>query len=304
MTLRGISYRLNRFGRRTAFAMRGASHYARLRAVRNGHHRSVAAVVVGRNDDYMPDFGRRLRATIAWNVRYFVDEVVFVEWNPPADRELLSLDLVKRFDRLRAYVVPAERHEAICRNRNLALLEYHAKNVGIRRAQAPWIIVTNADVALGPDAIETLSGSLLLDDVVWTAERVDIQWEEGRRRQIGLLDCLSYRRVIPYQTQGTGDFALASRKLWHQVRGYDESLVKHRIGCDIRGVAQMQAAGARTQKAGIVLHLEHPTSCVEKLQPHHGEWATLEGLPYENGADWGSGNCAEVPVAERVWRLK
>ena len=304
MTLRGISYRLDQLRRRTAFAVRGGRHYARLRPERNGHRPSVAAVVVGRNDDYMPDFDRRLRATIAWNVRYFVDEVVFVEWNPPADRELLSLSLTKQFDRLRAYIVPADIHQTVCRNSHLALMEYHAKNVGIRRAESQWILATNADVALGPDTVRTLHQSLSSSDIAWTAQRVDISWDEGRQRPIGVFDCLRYRQIIPYQSHGTGDFTLASRELWNQVRGYDESLVKHRIGCDIRGVAQMLAHGADTRKAGIVLHFAHPTSCVEELQPHHGEWASLNDLPYHNGDDWGLNNCREKQIAERVWMLE
>ncbi len=32
-------------------------------------------------------------------------------------------------------------------------MEYHAKNVGIRRAKSDWIIATNADVAIGLDTI-------------------------------------------------------------------------------------------------------------------------------------------------------
>ena len=80
-------------------------------------------MLVGRNDDYMSDFVHRLRATIAWNAKYLVDEVVFVEWNPPADRELLSFELTRRFEFLRAYVVPPAVHLAVCENKNIPLLE-------------------------------------------------------------------------------------------------------------------------------------------------------------------------------------
>jgi hypothetical protein len=53
-----------------------------------------------------------------------------------------------------------------------------------------------------------------------------------------------------------------------------------------------------------VLHLRHPTSCVEGVRPHHGEMATVEGVPYRNEDDWGLGNAREVQLAERVWRLE
>jgi len=110
--VRGAIYRLHR----AAFALRGAANFAALRREVNGRKPSITAVVVGRNDDYMSDFADRLRATIAWNSNYLVQEVVFVEWNPPGDRELLSTDLVKQFDNLRAYVVAPEIRTVPCSN--------------------------------------------------------------------------------------------------------------------------------------------------------------------------------------------
>lgn len=264
----------------------------------------IAAVVVGRNDDYMPDFAARLRATIAWNIRFFVSEVVFVEWNPPADRELLSPQLAEQFPSLRAYVVAPEIHAAICENSRVQLLEYHAKNVGVRRTLAPWIMATNADAALGLDAIRTVLRGNLSEDQIWTAERVDIPWRDGQQSRISLRDTLRYTRIIPYHPLGTGDFILASRKVWERARGYDESLVKHRIGCDVRGTAQMIAQGACTSKVGFVLHLEHPSSCVEGIQPHHGEHASPEGVPYLNPESWGLADHREIQISERVWRLE
>jgi hypothetical protein len=80
-------------------------------------------------------------------------------------------------------------------------------------------------------------------------------------------------------------------------------MVRHRIGCDIRGTAQMLALGANVRRVGTVLHLAHPTSCTENIQPHHGEWATVEGVPYENPGDWGLGNLREEEISERVYRL-
>lgn len=302
--IRGAAYRLGLLQQRTAFAWRGASNFARLQIKQGGARPPVAAVMVGRNDDYMSDFAERLYATIEWNIRYLIDEVIFVEWNPPAGRDLLAHELTKRFKSLRAYVVPSEIHERICENARVPLLEYHAKNVGIRRARSPWILATNADAALGLDTINTLLNSDLDPSVAWTAERVDIAWREDEQRHIGLLGSLRYRRFIPYNPLGTGEFVLASKQLWEQTRGYDERMVRHRIGCDIRGTAQMLAHGARINKAGVVLHLAHPTSCTENIQPHHGEMATVEGLPYRNDDDWGLGDAREVELAERIWRLE
>jgi hypothetical protein len=110
--------------------------------------------------------------------------------------------------------------------------------------------------------------------------------------------------VNPYEKLGTGEFCLASRELWHRARGFDEQMARHRIGCDVRGTAQMVALGGSIKRVGTVLHLAHPTSCTESVQPHHGEMATPEGVPYHNTEDWGLGNFKEVEIAERVWQLR
>jgi len=302
--IRGALYRVDQLRVRAVFAVDGIANFLRLRFHRNGTRPAITAVVVGRNDDYMSDFAHRLRATIAWNMKYLADEVIFVEWNPPADRELLSIDLAKRFEGLRAYVVAPDIHQALCENSNVPLLEFHAKNVGIRRAKSDWIVTTNADAAFGPDIVNRIFETGLSEDVVFSAQRIDIAWREGRETQIGAFDCLRYRRVIPYHPLGTGEFGLASRRMWERARGYDETLVRHRIGVDKRGVAQLIAHGARTENAGTVFHLAHPTSCTEGVQDHHGDWASWADVPYENDQNWGLADRQETKIAERVWLLR
>lgn len=302
--IRGATYRLEQAINRAAFAIHGISNFSHLRS--NGHEPrpSVTAVVAGRNDDYMPDFVERLQATIGWNSRYLAQETIFVEWNPPADRELLSPRLAQRFASLRAFVVSREIHRELCENSSVSLLEFHAKNVGIRRANSEWVVATNADAAFGPDAIRKILQTELSETQVWSAERIDIPWREGRATEIGLTDTLRYRRKIPYHPLGTGEFAFASKRLWGRAGGYDESLVRHRIGVDKRGVAQLLAHGGHSERAGIVFHLAHPSSCTESVQEHHGEWATLAGVPYENDPNWGLADREQIELAERVWLLK
>lgn len=303
-SIAGLKYRLGQLQLSTGFAMRAASNYAKL-MVRSGNGRQqISAVAVGRNDDYMADFRERLFATVSWNTKYLVSEFIFVEWNPPADRELLSLELTKMFDCVRAYVVPREVHKQTCQNPNINLLEYHAKNVGIRRARSSWIMSTNADAAVGLDSVNRLINTRLREDVLWTAERFDIPWRENGQTEIGFWGSLRYRRVNPYTELGTGEFCLASRELWHRARGFDEQMVRHRYGCDVRGTAQMVALGGSIRRVGSVLHLSHPTSCTEGVQAHHGEAATPDGVPYQNPEDWGLANLKEVEIAERVWRLE
>jgi hypothetical protein len=300
--IRGALYRADRLSSLSQFAVQTVRSISEIRRL-NGTRPPITAVVVGRNDDYMSDFADRLRATIQWNLQYLVTHVIFVEWNPPADRELLSFDLARRFPALQAYVVDSEIHRELSQNPHCPLLEFHAKNVGIRRATTPWILATNADAAVAPDAGLKLMKTPLATDVVWLAQRIDIEWHEGQTRPIRFLDCLRQRRIIPYHDLGTGEFAFAAKELWLRAGGYDESLVHHRIGVDKRGVAQMISCGARTENAGRVFHLRHPTSCTEGATLHQGKLATWDDVPYQNNADWGLINRTETKIDDRVWKI-
>jgi hypothetical protein len=305
-TIIGLKYRLGQLQQRTTYALRAVKALARLRMNGSGHPVPIAAVMVGRNDDYQPNFAERLHATLEWNVRHLVDEVVFVEWNPPVDRELLSYKLAKCFPCLRAYVVPPEIHYSVCENPHVLLLEFHAKNVGIRRAQAPWIITTNADAAFGLDTIICVRKPGVSDDAAWSAQRIDIDWPADHRHGVTFANFLRYKRVIPWTMWGAGEFHMASKRLWEQIRGYDEAKTAHRWACDARGTAQMIHHGADLKRAGVVLHLAHPTSTTEdnERQLHHGDDATLDNLPYLNPDNWGMRDYREVQIAERVWRLE
>jgi len=299
----GMKYRMAQALLTTGYALDGARDSTRMWLQTEAKRPAIAAVMVGRNDDYMPDFALRLRATLAWNIRHLVTEPIFIEWNPPPGRELLAVGLVQEFPTLRVYVVPKEIHDEVCHNPRLPLMEYHAKNIGIRRSTADWVMATNADVAISPETILACRNLDESEECALTAERIDIDWKEWRESGIGLTDCLRFRRMIPYSPFGTGDFLMARRAVWEKIRGYDENLLRHRIGCDARGAAQMVAHNARLRKIGRILHLAHPTSCTEGVQPHHGEAAPMNDLPYVNGPDWGQGNRKQIQIGERIWQL-
>lgn len=307
--IRGLTYRTNQLRIRCGYAWRSGSHWLASSLVRRHvpEQPQVSAVITGRNDDYQADFRQRLHSTTKWNLQHSVDEVIFVEWNPPANKDLLSIELAHQFPEVRCFVVPTEVHNNICENTNLALMEYHAKNVGIRRAAGTWVIAMNADVALAPDAVRQINRirqSNVIRSSAWTATRYDIPWDEHREKPFGFSDCLRYRRALPYHRHGTGDFLMATKAAWAKSGGYDESMTRHRIGCDIRGAAQLESFGVDLKRIGNVMHLAHAGSASEGTGVHQGVRATTDGLPYTNPANWGLSDCRETSIAERVWRLE
>lgn len=266
--------------------------------------REVTFVATGRNDDYTPDFVLRLRSALAWNLRHAAAEGIFVEWNPPSDRPLLSPELCLEFSGLRAYVVPPAVHARVCNNPALQLMESHAKNVAFRRARTRFVLASNTDIYVGPDMCRFISRGSLGSSTVYLARRVDITWSADRRAWLQMIDPRRYVRTMPLDPIGPGDFILASRELWHTARGFDESMVKHRLGCDGRGVLHLRALGATVQHVGTVFHMDHESSSHNAIRPFHGEVAHFDDLPYSNPAEWGMSSAAETQVAERVWRLE
>ena len=303
-----LNYKLRSALYNIRYAVKGLIDYCKLPAVPISHLQT-SLVVVGRNDDYMPNFYERLKATLAWNIKHLITDPIFVEWNPPVGKDLLAFKLTREFPTLRVFIVPNSIHVDICQNNNLSLMEYHAKNVGIRRARSEWIIASNADVAFSPNIIIASQAYMhraneMSDLTAFVAQRIDIRWDDTRKNDISVSDCMFFDKIITPSIYGTGDFLMASQALWNKIKGYDESLYKHRIGCDVRGTAQMMAYRARTHILGKILHLAHPTSCTQGgIQPHHGENATLEGIPYSNQENWGLGDCRDEQIGERIWQL-
>lgn len=268
---------------------------------------TVAAVFAGRNDDYVADNEARVRSVIEWNSKVLCDEVIFVEWNPPPDRTLLSLSLTRDFPNLRCFVVPPEIHARVCTNSRIPVMEYFAKNVGIRRAHAPYVCATNADI-LWDAGLSQLSW-ILAPRLVFRTRRVELQWDGRSPSRRYLRDA---RNQLEYRfgwrqdaTYGSGDFTLASRELWDLAGGYDEAMTGSRINCDGRGLLQLLNVGGRLAHLGRHYHLHHAGSSVSSGSVSHGDsFRYSEGIPYRNGPDWGLARCSEKPLAERVTVLQ
>ncbi len=267
----------------------------------------ITFVVVGRSDLYGGDFGRRLAATLEWNLSATGGQAIYVEWNPLRDAPLDAPWLIQRFPRLHVYVVSPERHQQLSTNPNIPAMEFFAKNVGIRRATTAWIAVINADVALGPDLIAHLP--LVRDpSTVYGGNSVSISWNGERVTEALLLDPvrrISSSLAAPSLIGYCGNFLLAHCDLWHRARGYDERLTDRRVGCDDHTMLQLRTLGIRTRVLGNRYEFDDAESWKHGPQPHHGEnWDFRTGVPYHNSDDWGLGSAPQIQIGERTWRIE
>jgi hypothetical protein len=265
---------------------------------------TVALVVIGRNDNYGGDFSGRLKATMKWNLQFPFNEVFYIEWNPVVDRPSDTEWLVNDFPEIKTYIVSGERHAKCCTNPKMPVMEYFAKNVGIRRATSKWICLVNADVLIGRDVFRRMRK--LRPGTVYGTHSENITWLGG---EINDDDLNSY---APGSFSATnelfsvaGNFLLAPRDLFHAARGFDESLTDRRISCDSHGVAQLFNLGARARVLGLHYHLNHPESCRIATFAHQGAvFDPWDGVPYRNDENWGQADAEEKQIRERTWLLE
>lgn len=266
----------------------------------------VSAVVVARNDGYFPDYADRIRATVAWNHAHLADEVILVEWNPPADKPLFATTLTREFPFLKAYVVPEGIHRQFAPPASLGMLDYMAKNVGIRRATGDYICASNIDIFFDPDA--AFIRFMLAPQFIFRTRRVDFHWDgkpmcrETLCRKAGQLPGPTGWKSNFFH--GSGDFTLAHRALWDRARGYDESIPLQRMHADSRGQMQLQACGGIFVLWGYHYHTYHASSSTS-VSPSAlgGNVDFRSGVPYGNSIDWGLNQARERPLAERAWEL-
>lgn len=224
-------------------------------------------VVVARNDNYGGDFNARFevfaRSTVELCRKYGLrSELIVVEWNPPAGRPRMreAIDWRVAPDdpcRVRIIEVPPALHSALSNPARLQLFEYVGKNVGIRRARAPWVLATNPDVIWSDRLAAFLANGSLASRRFYRIDRRDVRtplpseagakeierycrrnvtrvhaawgsyvpgeaWRDVRRQ---IYRFMMVAKALPsglLHTNGAGDFFLMHRDRWRQLRAYPE----------------------------------------------------------------------------------
>jgi len=276
----------------------------------------VTIVVAGRNDDYGSDFRARLFRAACHNVRLLEQagvpfEYLLVEWNPLPDRPLLSEEFTRVVPSSRAIVASPAVHEDYAPASTMPFHEMPAKNAGLRRARAPWVIVTNADVLFDSSTLSGLAAGTLNSHCLYRARRVDVPsdatWEAMQDPATQLPS--GEGRTVPVDYLGAGgDFCLASRALWHDLRGFDERVRFSTRAKDWQFFLSARERGVPIHFAGTVFHLEHEggfrnTRPEDRLSPfvHFGvPWDIEFGLPTLNSDAWGLADAVTTSTSDGI----
>jgi hypothetical protein len=143
----------------------------------------LSIVATARNDNHGGELLRRMQAFVSMLAaqcdRHGLDaELLLVEWNPPEDRRTLR-EVLQWPDSdgrcgVRLITVPGDVHARFAHADRLPLFQMIAKNVGVRRARAPFVLATNIDVILSDGLMRLLAGRSLRADRMYRADRVDV----------------------------------------------------------------------------------------------------------------------------------
>ncbi len=281
---------------------------------------SIEAVVLGRNDNYEPNWLAKLYASIAYNRALFegsnVDfRVVFVEWNPPPENPLISPDLVKAFDYVRAIVVDADVHDRLCTADNLAMMLNFPINAALRTSVCDYQIITGGDIFLGHDLAERIKAHGLNPNCLYRAERVnirsDIDFTTATRETLedaNAIVTVNSCSIPPYDkppfTHACGDFLMADRLTMNGLRGFDEAISFARLHLDSRFAHNAMAAGLDCELLGQIFHINHTNSFINRQDNYPGKpYDYNADLPYINSKDWGMKGFSWTEQAARLWKV-
>ena len=144
------------------------------------------------------------------------------------------------------------------------MLEWIAKNVGLRRAKGEYLLATNADIIFNEESIKFLALKELSPECFYRIDRYDVEksipldrsieeqldfcakhWVKVRtgkgvmKRSYSFLDYQYLRSLVGWlkarlindpragiHTQASGDFFLMHREHWHNLRGYPELSIR------------------------------------------------------------------------------
>lgn len=280
----------------------------------------LSIVITARHDNYGGDFRERIATPLHFNYEKLSErgipyEVILVEWNPVEGRPLLCEMLEKELPDvasavLRTIVVASQYQTAMTQNPRVPYLEYVAKNVGIRRASAPFVLVTNADILLGREVVDALATRRLEPATMYRAPRYDIKLgvDQSGLRWPALEDPANQVRrpdlKPPLLASAAGDFVLSDRDTFHRLRGFNEVYRAARAGVDLNFMVKVHGAGIPiVEIGGPVYHVNHVGSMRVSKALHNradSPWGDLDWhsdrITYNNPEGWG---LAAAPSRQR-----
>jgi len=216
--------------------------------LKNNYNMKITAVIISRNDNYGGYLFERATYAINSAINTY-DEVFYIDWNSPTHSLLWDIkDNLQLKGNLKHFVIPPSAASQLTGYDSEAQLccEVLARNIGIRRATGDYIVSTNIDI-IHPkrEDIEKVINESDKNTFI-TLSRREITWEiikEFHGGELKYQDWEALRNHIYVNSEERyfdektvsgddysiinccGDFQLAPKHVWNEIRGFEEELI-------------------------------------------------------------------------------
>lgn len=129
-------------------------------------------------------------------------ELILIEWNPPEEEPRLKDEIKFKFKlhpgaQIKIITVPKEIHEQYDYSDKINLYQMIAKNVGIVRSEAEYIVCTNTDILFSQKLLNEINELALKNkNVVYRADRHDIDLDKFDNYEIDTENFFETKTVI------------------------------------------------------------------------------------------------------------
>jgi hypothetical protein len=239
---------------------------------------------VARNDDHGGGFLQRLQKGLdnlfRLSALFALDaEVVLVEWNNPVSALGLqdAIDWSQITLPVRIIRVPNSLHDSIPESGNSPIFVCWGWNVGIRRAQSSFILVSTADILYSESMISFLAKNQLDENCFYGAIRHNIDDSE---KVVQVCDGEPY---LGLHMNSCGDFTMMAKSRWEQIHGYPEVPFNTYVDGTVLWLAS-QAGMKQIVLTEPIYHMNHGT--VERDSRPVLDLSRFP-LPANQHEDWG-----------------
>jgi len=252
----------------------------------------VSAVICGRNDNYGGHLNERATYSINSMLETF-DEVVYVDWNTEDGKNILTDDLdIKDRSKLKVITInPSKVKELTKGVKCQPMCEVLSRNIGIRRASGDIIVSTNIDIIAPTRGELDMSISDLKPMEMLTVTRKDVELDDldkhfnntpFKNDMVPLIygvDSIRVKLMSPFLQVdkeliekfpekdhhtissiicGCGDFQMAHKETWYNIRGFEESMTKRQYSdTTIQYKLIMRGGKVKASNFPPIYHLEH-----------------------------------------------
>jgi hypothetical protein len=203
----------------------------------------TAVLLNCRNDGYKED--DRFVSCMNSMIETF-DEIWYCDWNSPSDKGSLlyqNLDRIPQIGKIRHFIIDPETTKLLTgSNPKIGDFSYIIpQNILLRRCTADWIVSSAIDIIAPNKKYFDDFLSKINKNTFYTAARRDIEysgleemgfenWREFRDKMDVEVSAIYYpAKITPNDNYSLinccGDFQLAHRDVWHNIKGFEEQMV-------------------------------------------------------------------------------